>query len=328
MSEQNPLISNISPPTELPSFVTLQQSAKETEAGGSKFIPAIPSTQQQENPEEKHSKEPENISEEKFVNELPSVQDIAQALSPLTDGVKNSVLFDWVKSGMKTGVQKAKESIDKVVTTLDPQMSHLIYSGGETEIVVASSNDDKVISIRDAFQSVFGHATVYGHYSQGKSIAAQPVGFENAELAAKERINGLRSNELFIDKVVVAVENFVVEVYKNQWFDVGLLVLNDSSRNITLKSFTQMTSIPLPIINSIQNDTPQDYDKKETGFAKTVGAAMSQYLDTPHYEWHKTYTSIDRIDMITNAAKALATIYKLELEKKKSSDANATIASN
>jgi len=40
--------------------------------------------------------------------------------------VKNSVLFGWVKSGMKTGVQKAKQSIDKVVTTLDPQMAHLI----------------------------------------------------------------------------------------------------------------------------------------------------------------------------------------------------------
>lgn len=73
-----------------------------------------------------------------------------------------------------------------------------------------------MISIRDAFQSVFGRATVYGHYSQGKSIAAQPVGFENAELAAKERINGLRSNELFLDKVIVAVEKFLVEVYKNQ----------------------------------------------------------------------------------------------------------------
>lgn len=132
MSEQNPLISNISPPTELPSFVTLQQSTKEIEASGSKFSPAIPlqMTQQQEKEtteEEKHSKEPEIVSpDDQSGHELPSVQDIAQALSPLTDGVKNSVLFGFLKSGMKTGVQKAKQSIDKVVTTLDPQMSHLI----------------------------------------------------------------------------------------------------------------------------------------------------------------------------------------------------------
>lgn len=92
----------------------------------------------------------------------------------------------------------------------------LTDSGGSTEIIVATLNDDKVEAVREAFQDVFGRATVYGHQSQGKSIAAQPVGFENAELAAKERINNLRSNEAFIDKVIVAVENFAVEVYKNQ----------------------------------------------------------------------------------------------------------------
>lgn len=94
----------------------------------------------------------------------------------------------------------------------------LVDSGGTTEIIVASANDDKIQSVRQAFISVFGRATVYGRASggQGTSVAAQPVGFENAELAAKERINSLRSNEAFVDKVIVAVENFLVEPYKNQ----------------------------------------------------------------------------------------------------------------
>ena len=39
-------------------------------------------------------------------------------------------------------------------------------------------------------------------------------------------------------------------------------------------------------------------------------------FQTPHYEWHKTYTSIDRIDMMINAGKALASIYKVELQSK------------
>lgn len=147
------------------------------------------------------------------------------------------------------------------------------------EVIVASSNDDKVDAIREAFQDVFGRATVYGHQSQAKTIAAQPVGFESAELAAKERTNNLRTNEAFIDKVICSVENFVVELYKNQWFDVGLLMLSDPSRNITLKAFTQMTFIPLQIIISLEKDTPDDYDKRATGFASTVGAAMSRNLD-------------------------------------------------
>jgi hypothetical protein len=221
MTDKNPLISNISPPTELPSFILQQQTAQkpETEDVGKNFSPVIPEAKNITSEPPKQSSSNETSSNDvpaEVKNELPSMQDIAQALSPITEGVKNSVLFDWVKSGVKTSVQKAKDSIDKVVTTLDPQMAQLIYSGGETEIVVASANDDKIISIREAFQDVFGRATVYGHPSVAKSIAAQPVGFESAELAAKERINQLRSNENFAEKVIVAVENFVVELYKNQ----------------------------------------------------------------------------------------------------------------
>lgn len=189
-------------------------------------------------------------------------------------------------------------------------MWHLIFNsfsdtGGATEIIVASGNDDKVVSIREAFQSVFGRATVYGQHSQGKTVAAQPVGFESAELAAKERINNLRaSNEAMVDKVIVAVENFLVEPYKNQcvdfsskflwmthicsvlrWFDVGLLMLSDPKQNITLKSFTQMTFIPLQIIAALQSDTPDDYDRKVSGFSTTIGAAMSRNLDVRSIEY-------------------------------------------
>lgn len=128
MADKNPLISNISPPTELPSFVLQQQPAKDeaaaAESPSRKFVAAIPATSQEPQQQKAEDKSPADE------RELPSMQDIASALSPITEGVKNSVLFGWVKdtvkSGMKTGVQKAKESIDKVVTTLDPQMSQLI----------------------------------------------------------------------------------------------------------------------------------------------------------------------------------------------------------
>lgn len=140
MSGKNPLISNVSPPTELPSFILQQQTAKEPEKSESKtepepstskFTAAIPSQEKVEDPKDKIETSTDEAVEE---NELPSLQEIAQAFSPITDGVKNSVLFGWVKdavkSGMTTGVAAAKavakESIDKVVTTLDPQMSQLI----------------------------------------------------------------------------------------------------------------------------------------------------------------------------------------------------------
>ena len=186
-------------------------------------------------------------------------------------------------------------------------------SGGTNEFIVASASDDKVNSVREAFQSVFGRATVTGYPSQSKTVAAQPVGWESAEKSAEERISNLRSNEAYSQKVIVAVENFIVEVYKNQWFDIGLLLLSDPQRNITLKSFTQMTSIPSFIVTTLDVDTPAEYERKSTGFSTTIGHAMGRNLNTPHYEWHKTYTTIDRTEMIVNAAKSLASIYKLEL---------------
>lgn len=83
-------------------------------------------------------------------------------------------------------------------------------------IASISDDDDEVIAIREAFQKIYGRATVYGHNTIVSNVAAQPVGFENAELFAKERINLLRSNEDFVDKVLVSVCNFMAEIYSNQ----------------------------------------------------------------------------------------------------------------
>lgn len=130
MTDKNPLISNVSPPTELPSFVR-QQQPEEPSASKPKFVAAIPPQPQQpkaEQPKSEASDQP--VAEEVTDETLSSMQDIAQALSPITDGVKNSVLFGWVKDTVKSGsgtfLEKAKQSLDKVVTTLDPQMAQLI----------------------------------------------------------------------------------------------------------------------------------------------------------------------------------------------------------
>lgn len=130
MAEKNSLISNVSPPTELPSFI-LQQQPEEPNTSKPKFVAAIPPQPQQAKVEKPKSEASDQAAAEEATDEtLPSMQDIAHALSPITDGVKNSVLFGWVKDTVKSGsgtfLEKAKQSIDKVVTTLDPQMAQLI----------------------------------------------------------------------------------------------------------------------------------------------------------------------------------------------------------
>ena len=131
MADKKVVTSNVSPPTELPSFILQQQSAKETPKHADvvepeekfvqnpTFTPAIPA---QTNPVTSNVEPPKDLNLES--NDFPSMNDIATALSPLTE--KSSVLFGWLKDTMNTGVQKAKESVDTLVTTLDPQMRGII----------------------------------------------------------------------------------------------------------------------------------------------------------------------------------------------------------
>merc|ERR1711915_1074515 len=107
-------------------------------------------------------------------------------------------------------------------TTLDPGMKEFIHSGGDIELVVASDKDDKIAPVREAFQKVFGHATVYGLPSKCVSIAEQPVGFASGKQAALERISSLRkSGAVAADAVLVSVENFLYEVNEDLWIDVS-----------------------------------------------------------------------------------------------------------
>ncbi|CAG9802617.1 unnamed protein product [Chironomus riparius] len=318
---ENSKMSTVAPPVELPSFV-LKQQKELKETTGSNFKAAIPS-QDDSVPYDTQNHENKGESEEQ--DETPSLQmqDIAQALTPLTEGVKNSVFYGWMKDSLKSSMEIAKDSVQKVVVTLDPQMGSILHSGGNIEVIVASNNEDKIDPVREAFQGIFKKATIYGRGSHS-IIAAQPVGFQNAELAAKERINQLRLNESYIDKVILSVENFLLEVSDTHWFDLDLLLLSDSRHNITIKLYTQMTPIPFEMVQIMQSDTPSDYDKKETGYSITVGRIMAQNLDVQHYEWHKTYTSIDRSEMIFNAAKSLASIYKRELQLKSTKKVEST----
>ncbi|XP_055643809.1 protein PRRC1-like [Toxorhynchites rutilus septentrionalis] len=342
------ILSNISPPSELPTFITAvapgsQQSGSNPDGlvqlppavidddvskKGSETDPFIPTTFSPAIPSNKDTSiigggyasssaedVPPKVNQE-FAGMVLNPDPLAEALSPITHG--GSALFGWVREAVSNNgilqkvAEKAKSSVDTIVTTLDPQMKEYINSGGDTEVIVASDKDDKVRPIREAFQTVFGKATVIGLQTQVIGMAAQPNGFAAGLKGAESRINSIRADNPRVDDhlPVVAVENFLVEIFPDQWFDAGVIVLYDYAKNILLKTVTQMTPVPLQIITSIRADTPEDYLFKETGFAVTIGSVMAKNLNVPHNEWHKTYTSVSRSDMILNAAKIIATLYK------------------
>ncbi|XP_053676186.1 protein PRRC1-like [Anopheles nili] len=342
------ILSNVSPPSELPSFITtnvanvatagtdislttgtkpaamVDDAAKRDETEPfipTTFSPAIPASKDTSQAmlavasAQQPEAAPEPVGRD-FANMMLNPEPVAAALSPITQG--GSALFGWMKGAVSgSGIlqkvaEKAKNSVDTIVTTLDPQMKEYINSGGDTEVIVASDKDDKVRPVREAFQTVFGKATIIGLAAQAVGIAAQPVGFAAGLKGAEHRINSIRAENPRVDDhlPVVAVENFLVELFPDQWFEASVIVLFDYAKNILLKTVTQMTPIPLPVITALQADTPADYLLKDTGFAITVGSIMARNLNTSHTEWHRAYTSVSRPEMILAAAKTIATLYK------------------
>ncbi|KAI4466972.1 hypothetical protein MML48_2g00000331 [Holotrichia oblita] len=224
----------------------------------------------------------------------------------------------WMKGAVSSGgilskvAEKAKNSVDSMITTLDPQMREYIYSGGDLDILVASQQEMKISAVREAFQAVFGKATVTGIAAQSNNIAPQPVGFAAGVKAAEERIQVvLRDSKVQQNPApVVAIENFLLEVGEDKWYDLGVLILTDPMKQINLQTFTQMTPVPAAIVTLAQEDTPQDYALRWSGLEVTVGSLMGNNLHVHHSEWHQALTGVSRRELILMAAKTLATLYK------------------
>lgn len=142
------------------------------------------------------------------------------------------------------------------------------------------------------------------------NIAAQPVGFAAALKGCQERIQQVRMGNNVGNKLpVIALENCIVEIFPEHWFDVGLIVLDEPDQNIFLQTFTQMTPIPASVAVSLASDTPAEYPFRDSGYSVTVGQVMGANLNIAHTDWH-SHCGTKRSEFIYLAAKTLATLYK------------------
>ncbi|CAL7949739.1 unnamed protein product [Xylocopa violacea] len=321
------LLSNVAPPTALPSFISNPGIT----------LSERPNTLEPPMQKKPHEHEPNKSMLNTIVQPKPLQQETPQTVAttvvtPSTQNVQTTVpsesvaqdsgmvgggLLSWVKETVVNSnvlskvAEKAKNSVNTMITTLDPQMREFIYSGGDMEIVVASDKDIKISPVRQAFQTVFGKATVTGVSVESSAIAAQPVGFAAGVKGAEERINSARNiPTLSKDIPIIAVENFLLEVGEDKWYDLGVILLNDPKRNVNLQTFTQMTPVPSQIVTMAQEATPEDYPLKWSGLSVTVGSLMATNLQVPHNEWHHALTGVSRRDLILLAVQSLAGIYK------------------
>ncbi|KAJ8672996.1 hypothetical protein QAD02_004257 [Eretmocerus hayati] len=307
------VLSNVAPPSALPSFITNVISPSLDAKSSPSQAPATNETLKsiQQTPENVLNTQPTASTS---TDGMPQVL-IAPDSPTIDTGALAGNLFSWVKDTVANSnvlskvAEKAKSSVNSMITTLDPQMREFIYSGGDIEVIVASDKEAKVAPVREAFQNVFGKATVGGMDVESKFEAAQPVGFSAGVKAARERIAAVRRNpSIPVDIPIVAVENFLLEVGDDKWYDLGVIVLEDGKQNINLQTFTQMTPVPSQMVETARESTPENYSKD--GLAVTIGSLMSSNLQVPHTEWHHALTGVSRRDMIFLAAQSLAGIYK------------------
>lgn len=182
------------------------------------------------------------------------------------------------------------------------------------DILVASDKEDKISPVREAFQAVFGKATVSGISVQPSSVAAQPVGFAAGIQAAEERIAAVYSAPQLMPMPVVAVEGFLLEVGEDRWHELAVLVLSDPARRVQLQTFSQSTPVPSAAVHVLQEDTPQDYAPRWSGYSGTVGAVMARNLQVEPRQWHHKLTGVSRRELLLTAARSLAGLYKTALD--------------
>jgi len=239
-----------------------------------------------------------------------------KALTDKPQSTSASGFLGWISNSnlVNKVVERTKTSMESVITTLDPGMKSVMHSGGEIEIVVTSTKESKVIPIREAFQDVFGRATVTGKAGQA-TTAAQPVGFTAGLKGAEDRINNLRQTGSIPDgQAIVSIEGFIVEMLPDRWFEMSCLLLRDPSHGVELQTFSQPTLIPNEFIIKAQEKTPSDYPLKWAGLAVTIGAVIEDSKPhIGHTDWQSVLSGVSRQQSLLLAARSLAHMYKERL---------------
>ncbi|KAJ8978932.1 hypothetical protein NQ317_002993 [Molorchus minor] len=186
--------------------------------------------------------------------------------------------------------EKAKNSVDSIITTLDPQMSGYIYSSGDTEVTVTSDNEEEVVAIREAFHAVFGKAW------------SQAIGCDDAIKNAEEKI---AYSMKFRNTPSVAIEN-VLLLQANNWFDLSILLLKDKEKQISIQILTQAT--PVPVEKILKEIETEKLEYKALSTEEKIGT----YLQTKP-NWQLTVTGLSRKEILLQAGKALVKMYKDQL---------------
>lgn len=210
-------------------------------------------------------------------------------------------IFDWFRTTdiIHQIKEKAKSSVDSVITTLDPGMREYLYSGGNINIVVISDSNQLVSPIRDSFHDVFGRATVVAaRYDPPSRVIDYPIrtarGFTEAVCVAREKIKKFRSDTSSVpqNQVVIVVQSALVSIQNDdlsenksnehtqqEWFLTFCMLIEDPVLGVTLKSFSQLVPIDQDVIYAARaSGCASAFQDKNLGFTISIDELMASKL--------------------------------------------------
>ena len=259
----------------------------------------------------------------------PSLQEsIINQLTPTSPLLPSA---SWVNGLLSRGAEKAKDSVDSVITTLDPGMREIIYSGGEINIAAiidSQENGKQLISaIRDGFIDIFGRVTMKGiQVTATPEMTGTIVGSDVAEKMCEDRIASIRSNmnhDLPQNQVVVTMQSFLQKLSQS-WYLLTAVYLHDPRDNSRFITHTQSIPIPCEAINWLECEKSSESTHQDSIYPKSLrdwhrakyNIQPDNCNETTAESLEQSLTSITFEAMLRAASVALAKAYKSKLQSR------------
>ncbi|KAL1236849.1 Protein PRRC1-A [Trichinella pseudospiralis] len=301
--------SNIPPPSELPAFATIigRDSAPS-------LSPQIATT---------------SARSQAPVNPTLPVPDLKPSCNTLISAENASTPLVSVKicrlfKRMSTNTHlasKAKDSVETVIMTLDPQMKDYLNSSSSSSSTetwkmayLITSAEAELSAVRSAMQIVLKSIDVEAiNRTQLPDLPLTPLGFQSALLCARRRVAQIRDINLqTIDdnQPVMTIQNFLVELHADTWFHCDCVYLNVREQSYETYIYTQLTPMNANLISHMRQCSEGKIFLPETpGFSVSVEQTISHFGINP-WQWFPNTITLHRQDMIKNAAIAVASLYK------------------
>ncbi|VDP09514.1 unnamed protein product [Soboliphyme baturini] len=223
-------------------------------------------------------------------------------------------VWSWIKGSVAGSeflskvAEKAKDSVGKVITTLDPQMKGYMAQDGAVDVMAAVTDAGIYNALKTGLSFGLPYSSVImAPAANPTDFPALSFTFESALKTAGSRLAATRQLSMFPPSMLaVSLEEVLLEVTKDSWFHFDCLYLEDQERNIHLYTISQSIPVPTNIVSLIKEHSGS-FDPNEASNLSFDRALLQ--LGYSSDEWFEKWHGLSQRDIVRNAAIVLGRMY-------------------